>query len=421
MNQPLAFRIRPNSISKVVGQEHLTKSNSFINKMLEEKKLFSLILFGPPGTGKTTMAMIIANSLNLHYRLLNATVNNKKDMEIAIEEAKMYGHLVVIMDEVHRLNKDKQDFLLPHVESGLITLIGATTANPYHSINPAIRSRCHLLEFYPLQTKDIKKALQNALEDKNGLDNKYTTDKEALEGIAKMSGGDIRYALNQLEMCALCSDNNHITLETVKANTRIPQYLIDSDEDGHYDAVSALQKSIRGSDVDAALYYLARLIAAGDLESIERRLTVTAYEDVGLGNPNAVLRCVKAIESARLLGFPEGAIPLGVAVVDLCLSPKSKSGHDAILKAVDFVQNNPLPVPKFMRLTPHGLKEEEKFPYDRPDVWAKIQYLPDAIKNMRFYEGCDSSSYERALIENYKKLKQIKRTSDIPSLLRKKD
>lgn len=419
MSQPLAYRVRPQNLNEIVGQKHLTNENGFLQKMIDNKSLFSLILFGPPGTGKTTVAMILAKSLNLQYRLLNATTDNKKSMEIAIEEAKMYGHMVVIMDEVHRLNKDKQDYLLPHVESGLITLIGATTANPYHSINPAIRSRCHLLEFYPLQVIDIVQALNNALKSKDGLNNVYTADPKALEVIAKMSGGDIRYALNQLEVCALCSKDNHIDVETVKTHTRVPQYLIDSDEDGHYDAVSALQKSIRGSDVDAALYYLARLIAANDLDSIERRLTVTAYEDVGLANPNAVLRCTQAIASARLVGFPEAAIPLGVAVCDLCLSPKSKSGCLAIEKAVEFVQNNPLPVPKFMRLTPHGLKDDEKFPYDRPDLWDKIQYLPEQIKNIKFYQGWDSSSYERALLENYKKLKETKRTSDI-SQLRKK-
>lgn len=418
--KPLAFRMRPQKLEDIVGQKHLLNPDGFIYRLVKEKTLFSMILFGPPGVGKTTIATILAESMNYHYRLLNATSSSKKDMEIAIEEAKMYGHLVVIMDEVHRLNKDKQDYLLPHVESGLITLIGATTANPYHSINPSIRSRCHLLELKPLEPNDIQEALTKALIAKEGLNNKYQADETALNMIAKMSGGDIRFALNQLEVCALCSQDNHITVETVKANTRIPQYLIDSDEDGHYDAVSALQKSIRGSDVDGALYYLARLIAADDLDSIERRLTVTAYEDIGLANPAAVSRTVQAIQSARLVGFPEGAIPLGVAVVDLALSPKSKSACNGIGAAVDFVKDNALPVPNYLRLTPHGLKPEEKYPYDRPDLWEMIQYLPDAIKEMQFYNGNTNSSYERALMDNYSRLHKEKRTRDIARLKEEK-
>lgn len=420
MNEPLAFRLRPKNIDQIVGQEHILGKNGFIRKMIENKKLFSLILFGPPGTGKTTVATVIANSFNIQYRLLNATINNKKDMEIAIEEAKLYGHLIIIMDEVHRLNKDKQDYLLPHIESGLITLIGATTANPYHSINPAIRSRCHLIEFYPLSKDNLKTIINNAISNKDGLNNEYSIDDDAVEIITKLSNGDVRYALNQLEICAISSPNNHISVDIVKQNTKVPQYMIDSDEDGHYDAVSALQKSIRGSDVDAALYYLARLIEAGDMDSIERRLTVTAYEDVGLGNPNAVMRTVMAINAAKTVGFPEAQIPLGMAVVDLCLSPKSKSACLAIEKATSFVSNNPLPVPKYLHYTPVGLKEDEKYPYDRPDLWEKIQYLPEEIKDMRFYYGEETSEYEKALIKNNYKFKSIPKSSNLTDLRKTK-
>jgi len=416
MNQPLAFKLRPTNIDGIIGQEHLTGQNSVIRKMINENKLFSMILFGPPGTGKTTLATVLANSLNLHYIVLNATINNKKDLENAIEEGKLFGHIVIIMDEVHRMNKDKQDILLPYIESGLVTLIGATTANPYHSINPAIRSRCHLFEFKALSNEDIILALKNALTSKEGLDNKFIADAEALLAIAKLSSGDIRYALNQLELVSLCCKDNHITVQDISNNIKTPQYMFDKDEDNHYDAVSALQKSIRGSDVDAALYYLARLIAADDFESIERRLTVTAYEDIGLANPNAVSRCIQAIETVKTLGFPEGAIPLGVAVVDLCLSPKSKSGCLGIEKALEVVSSSSLPIPKYLRYTPVGLREEEKYPYDRPDLWEKIQYLPDQIKNIRFYEGIDSSSYEHALLENNKRLKSIQKVNDLSKL-----
>ena len=420
MNEPLAYKMRPESIDDVVGQKHLIGEKGFIRKLIEQKKVYSLIFFGPPGTGKTTVATIFAKSLNIQYRFLNATIHNKKDIEIVIDDARFYGHMIVIMDEVNRLNKDKQDFLLPHVESGLITLIGATTSNPYHSINPAIRSRCHLLQFNSLQEDDIVQALKNALVNKKGLNNAYTADEEALKIIAKLSGGDIRYALNQLEICATCSENNHISKEIVGNNIKVPQYLMDSNEDGHYDAVSALQKSIRGSDVDAALYYLARLIAADDLDSIERRLSVTAYEDVGLGNPQAVTRTMEALRCARMVGFPEASIPLGFAVVDLCLSPKSKSSCEAIHSAIDFVQNNPADVKEYLKYTPVGLKEIDKYPYDRPDLWAKIQYLPDQIKNIKFYQGSENSSYERALMENYKKLHSYERSSDLAKLKKAK-
>ena len=323
MKVPLAYRMRPESLDDVVGQKHLVGPKGFVRRLVEQKKVYSLIFFGPPGTGKTTVATIFAKSLNIPYRFLNATIHNKKDIEIVIDDARLYGHMIVIMDEVHRLNKDKQDFLLPHVESGLITLIGATTSNPYHSINPAIRSRCHLLQFNSLNEEDIVQALKNALVSKKGLDNEYYADEDSLKIIAKLSGGDIRYALNQLEICATCSEDHLITKEVVANNITGPQYLMDNNEDGHYDAVSALQKSIRGSDVDAALYYLARLIAADDLDSIERRLSVTAYEDVGLGNPQAVTRTMEALRCARMVGFPEARIPLGFAVVDLCFSPNS--------------------------------------------------------------------------------------------------
>lgn len=416
MQQPLSYRLRPETLDEFIGLDNLLSCNTFLKNCVKNKSLLSMIFYGAPGSGKTTLAIILANEIKERYRILNATTNNKKDLDIVFEEAKMYGHLIVIIDEIHRLNKDKQDLLLSYVENGLITLIGMTTANPFHSINPAIRSRCHLIEFKVSDKENIKQVLLNALKSEKGLNNKYICDEEVIKKIANLSNGDIRYALNALEILSLSSENNHITIKDLKNNIRVPQYMIDKDEDGHYNAVSALQKSIRGSDVDAALYYLARLIAANDLDSIERRLPIIAYEDVGLANPQAVDRVFNAIEVAKKVGFPEAMIPLGFVVIDLALSPKSKNAYIATANAMEEVTKYPLPIPKYLEYTPVGLKEEEKYPYDRPDLWSKIQYMPEQIKNKKFLEGTPHSNYEKALYDNYEKLKQIKRSSKIKDL-----
>lgn len=416
MQQPLSYRLRPETLDEFIGLDNLLSCNTFLKNCVKNKSLLSMIFYGAPGSGKTTLAIILANEIKERYRILNATTNNKKDLDIVFEEAKMYGHLIVIIDEIHRLNKDKQDLLLSYVENGLITLIGMTTANPFHSINPAIRSRCHLIEFKVSDKENIKQVLLNALKSEKGLNNKYICDEEVIEKIANLSNGDIRYALNALEILSLSSENYHITIKDLKDNIRVPQYMIDKDEDGHYNAVSALQKSIRGSDVDAALYYLARLIAANDLDSIERRLPIIAYEDVGLANPQAVDRVFNAIEVAKKVGFPEAMIPLGFVVIDLALSPKSKNAYIATANAMEEVTKYPLPIPKYLEYTPVGLKEEEKYPYDRPDLWSKIQYMPEQIKNKKFLEGTPHSNYEKALYDNYDKLKQIKRSSKIKDL-----
>lgn len=416
MQQPLSYRLRPETLDEFIGLDNLLTCNNFLKNCVKNKSLLSMIFYGAPGSGKTTLAIILANELNERYRMLNATTNNKKDLDIVFEEAKMYGHLIVIIDEIHRLNKDKQDLLLSYVENGLITLIGMTTANPFHSINPAIRSRCHLIEFKVTNREIVKDVLKNAIKNEKGLNNKYIVDDDVIDNITKLSNGDIRYALNALEILSLSSTNQHITMADVKDNIRIPQYLIDKDEDGHYNAVSALQKSIRGSDVNGALYYLARLIAANDLDSIERRLPIIAYEDVGLANPQAVSRTYEAIEVAKKVGFPEAMIPLGFVVIDLALSPKSKNAYLGIAKALEEVENCPLPIPKYLEYTPVGLKEEDKYPYDRPDLWEKIQYLPEQIKNKTFFEGIPHSNYEKALFDNYSRLKNIKRSSKISNL-----
>ena len=279
MLKPLAFRIRPQELKDIIGQDHLVGENGFLTNSVNEKIPFSFILFGNPGCGKTTIAEAYARSINLPFIKINAVTSNKKDLELAINEAKLNPPYILIIDEVHILNKDKQDILLPFIEDGTIYLIGATTANPYLSINKAIRSRCHLLEVKKLTIEEIVLGLRKAVENKDGLNNKMKIDDESLIYIAKSSNGDFRFALNYLEILNVTFKNQEITLDKVKTIIKVDNIQMDKDDDDHYNAVSAMQKSIRGSDVNAALYYLARICIAGDLESITRRLMVTAYEE----------------------------------------------------------------------------------------------------------------------------------------------
>ena len=415
MNKPLAFRIRPNNLDEIIGQKDLVGENGFLRNSVNAKTPISFILYGPPGTGKTTIAEAYAHSLNAHLIKLNAVTSNKKDIEEAIAEAKFYDPTIIIIDEIHRINKDKQDILLPFVEDGTIYLIGATTANPYISINLAIRSRVHLLEVKPLSEEDIVEGLKKAISNKNGYDNKLTIDDDALKYIATASGGDFRFALNYLEILSISYKNNYISLEMVKKILKVSNLLTDKDEDMHYDSVSAMQKSIRGSDVNAALYYAARLCISNDLQSLTRRLLVTAYEDIGIANPQACMRTKIAVDSAEYVGFPEAIIPLSVAIVDLCLSPKSKAACSAMYEAMDMAKNKPLPVLDYLKFTPVNVKEEDKYPYDMPDVWVHLQYLPEILKNARFYKPNKnaSSSYEKALNENYAKLEKVVRSSNV--------
>ncbi len=418
MQEPLAFRMRPQKLSEVIGQKHLIGEGKVLRKCINAGRIFSMILFGPPGTGKTTLATVLANELNMPYRIFNAVTGNKKELEQIFTEAKLYPGLILIVDEVHRLNKDKQDLLLPHVENGNITLIGATTSNPFHAINPAIRSRCHLFEVKQLTMEDIEQALCNALQSSKGFNNNITIDDDALHIISRHSNGDIRYALNILEICAIASEG-HISKDLVNQFSSIPNMSMDADGDGYYDVLSAFQKSIRGSDVDAALYYLGIMIEANDLDSIERRLLVTAYEDIGLGNPAAVARCVNAIDAAKRVGFPEGRIPLALAIIDLCLSPKSKSAEHAIDAAMEAIHHTPYKVPEYLRLTPVQMNEEDKYDYNRPDLWNQIQYLPNHLKNKHFYEPNTNSSYEKVLAQNLIKLRNIPRSNNLAYLKKK--
>jgi putative ATPase len=416
MKQPLAYRLRPQSLDEVLGQSHILQEKGLLKRCITEKRLFSMIFFGPPGSGKTTVASILAKAVELPLKEFNAVTGNKKDLDEIFSEAKIAGQLVLVVDEVHRLNKDKQDLLLPYVEDGKVIMIGLTTANPYFSINPAIRSRCILVEFKALSDSEMRKAIDQALNNPIAELKNIKVNDEVKDALVKMSNGDVRISLNTLEVLSIVYPDQAVTAEELNTLHLSTNQNFDSSDDGYYDALSAFQKSIRGSDVDGALYYLARLIVAEDLDSIERRLLVTAYEDIGLANPALVGRAIAAVDTARRVGFPEAIIPLGDIVIDLTLSPKSKSGVNAISKALDEVKNHPLPVPPYLRLTPVNMKDDDKYDYGRPDIWAKIQYLPDGVKNLPFYVPNESSPYENTLKNNLDALNKIKRTKDLKSL-----
>jgi putative ATPase len=416
MKEPLAYRLRPQSLDEVLGQTHILQDKGLLKRCINEKRLFSMIFFGPPGSGKTTVASILAKGVELPLKEFNAVTGNKKDLDEIFSEAKIAGQLVLVVDEVHRLNKDKQDLLLPYVEDGKVIMIGLTTTNPYFSINPAIRSRCLLVEFKALNDEEMRLAITQALNHPKADLKEIILEDGVKDALVKMSNGDVRIALNTLEVLSIVYPSQTITSDELSTLHLSANQNFDSSDDGYYDALSAFQKSIRGSDVDGALYYLARLIIAEDLDSIERRLLVTAYEDIGLANPALVGRTIAAIDTARRVGFPEAIIPLGDIVIDLTLSPKSKSGVNAIAKAIQEVKNHPLPVPPYLRLTPVNMKDDDKYDYGRPDIWAKIQYLPDGVKDLPFYVPNESSPYENILKHNLDELNKIKRTKNIKSL-----
>lgn len=404
MDKPLALKLAPKSLKEVYGQSHLIGKDRVLTNMVKNKKIFSMILYGRPGIGKTSIANAIVNELGLRYRFLNATINNKKDLDIVIEEAKMYDGIILIMDEIHRLNKDKQDILLPQLESGLITLIGLTTSNPYHSINPAIRSRCQLFELKDLESTDIIKALNMAT--KSEYLEGIKIDKEAINYIASLSGNDLRVAYNLLEVAYSTSSNKTVDIDHIKRINNKSVFIHDKNEDGYYDVLSAFQKSIRGSDVDASLHYLARLIAAGDLDSIYRRMSVIAYEDIGLANPSIGPKVMAAIQASELVGLPEARIPLGTIVTEMALSPKSNTAHIALDKALADVETGRAgAVPDHIKTT----SKDYKYPHDYPNTYVPQQYLPDNLKNKKYYIPKDKG-YEQNIKYVYDKLESIKKT-----------
>jgi putative ATPase len=425
MQQPLAYRMRPRNLEEVVGQEHLVGPGKIIRRMVDAKMLSSMILYGPPGTGKTSIASAIAGSTNYAFRMLNAATDTKKDLQIVAEEAKMSGTVILLLDEIHRLDKTKQDFLLPHLESGRIIMIGATTENPYISINPAIRSRTQIFEVKPLTEANIKTAILQALNDPDrGLGNyDVQLEEAALQHLTRATNGDLRSALNGLELAVKSTpagkkNTIQLTLEVIEECVQRKALTHDKNGDAHYDVISAFQKSIRGSDVDAALHYLGRLVEAGDLPIICRRLMVIAYEDIGLGNPAAAARTVTAVQAAEKLGFPEARIPLASVVIDLCLSPKSNSAISAIDAALaDIRQGKAGEVPDHLRDAHYsGAKElnrgtDYQYPHSFENAWVNQQYLPNKIKNARYYEPIDTGKYEQALHQQYNRIQQWKKTA----------
>lgn len=412
MNKPLALKLTPNSINEVIGQKHLLGEGKILRNLVENKKIFSMILYGKPGIGKTTIAQAIVKDLEVRYRFLNATINNKKDFDVVVEEAKMYDGIVLIMDEIHRLNKDKQDLLLPQLESGLITLIGMTTSNPYFKINPAIRSRCQIFELHDLSYEDIVEGLNRAIKHPDLAGIEITED--AISYIAHLSGNDLRYAYNLLEMAFYATKDKKVTLELLKSINNKPVMISDKDASGHYDLLSAFQKSIRGSDVDAALHYLARLIAIGDLDSIYRRMSVICYEDIGLANPDMGPRVMAAISASELVGLPEARIPLSEVVIELALSPKSNTAHVALDKALEDVETGRCgDIPDTIKI--HS--PIYKYPHDYPNNFVVQQYLPDNLVGKKYYLPKDTSPNERMLGQIREKLDRLKEKI----VIRKKD
>lgn len=379
----LANSIRPKTLDDVLGQEHLIGKGKVLKNLIENKKMFSLILYGTPGIGKTTLAKVIANEMDMPYEFLNATQNNKDDFLRAINDARLSGEKIIIIDEIHRMNKDKQDILLPYLESGTVILIGLTTSNPFIKVNPAIRSRCTIFELKALSKEDIKKGLEKALQYLPDID----ISDDALMYIAGASGGDVRCAYNILEVAYYAFKKN-ITVDKIKEIIPKANVFIDESDDGHYDALSALQKSIRGSDIDASLHYLARLLYAGDLDSIERRLSVIAYEDIGLANPGIGPRLDSAINAAERVGFPECNIILGTIVTEMAMSPKSNSAYLAINKAISDLNE------KGATKIPDNIKTNSSaylYPHNYKNHYVKQNYMPKEYIGSKYYIPQDNN------------------------------
>ncbi len=401
--QPLAYRIRPKKFEDVVGQDHLVGKQGIITNMLNKNSLYSFILYGPAGCGKTTIANIIKSYYPLQSFTFNASTDNKADLKDIVEGIKFHNSVILIIDEIHRMKKDIQDFLLPFLESGQLIIIGLTTENPYRVINPAIRSRLHIYKMHELTNDDLLKLLEKVAKDENI----EIPDKKIFNYICQASSLEVRTALNMLEAISLI-DLDKRNLEHAIEVVGIKNIAVDGEGENYYDILSAMIKSIRGSDVDAGLHYLVRFLACEDLEMVTRRLMILAYEDVGLGNPNVGPRTLAACEVALKVGLPEAKIPLAFAVVDLASSPKSNSTYLALHEAENDLINL-----KSKQIPPHILNKEikgganYKYPHDYPKDFVKQQYLPDEIKNHTYFKAKTNSKYEIALKEYLDKINKI--------------
>lgn len=422
---PLASRLRPTKLEEVVGQQHIIGKDKLLYRAIKADKLQSVIFYGPPGTGKTTLAKVIAQTTSAEFMQINATSAGKKDMEAVIEKAKqlqgMYGkRTILFIDEIHRFNKGQQDYLLPFVEDGTVTLIGATTENPYFEVNGALISRSIIFELKPLEKEDIKKLLHRALEDMEKGMGAYraVADEDALEFLADVSNGDARSALNAIELGILTTERSadgliHITLDVASEciQKRVIKY--DKNGDSHYDNISAFIKSMRGSDPDAAVYYLAKMLYAGeDVTFIARRIMICASEDVGNADPNALTVAVSAAQAVERLGMPEARIVLAQAVTYVASAPKSNAAYLAVDKALSVVrESRTAPVPTYLCDAHYkgagklGRGIGYKYAHDYPNHYVEQQYLPDAYKDMKFYEPTENG-YEQTIREYFKKIKQ---------------
>ncbi len=413
-HEPLSHRLRPSTIEEMVGQEHIIGPRSALYKMIQNGHVPSMLLYGEPGTGKTSLAYAIAGSTKKDFYALNATTAGKKDVEAVIEEARLTRNALLFLDEIHRFNKSQQDSLLKALEEGVFVLIGATTENPFHSVNGAIRSRCgQIKQLKPLTHQNIKDLLTKAITDEQkGLGKMNIRMDEALLDLIADTTTDGRTALNLLEDIVMASDRADdgsivVDEETVKESIENKGFSHDRNGDMHYSLLSGLQKSIRGSDVNAALHYLARLIEGGDETAIGRRLLVIGYEDIGLANPELCARLLPAIQSVERLGFPEARIPLANITIEMCLSAKSNTAYKALDEAIaDVRRGRTGDIPDHLKdahydgakVLGHG--KGYKYPHDYPNSWVHQQYMPKELEDTIYYKPKQSGEEKKLFLIN---------------------